>query len=356
MGHWAKTGVAAPDKIASTRHEAGVSRRLFVALLIVFGGMLGSASTFAPSVSAGTAGTIVVDGAALLAGLDDHTIIDYMDYGVRVDVLWGPHDGLYEIRYYGTHGWVYSDKIDVDGGGGEATYSDDSDSGSSDSGSGSSGVNWWGEASWVVIDANSVNVRGDAGTWADVWDTYPGGTWVAVVGDSVNGFAPIDYGNGVAWVSEQYLSWDGTTSYDDAPSSSGVGGSSSGGGEHWIDIDKGSGLVTMYIGNEVYASYWASMSRDTSEAGFYTTAIGTWSVTRKYEPLAYTAYGKSYITEWVAFDESRDNGFHSYMKDQYGNILPNGAGFTGGCVALNPEGIAVLFDFAYVGMRVEVHW
>jgi hypothetical protein len=359
MGPWSTADVAASVKSLSARHQAGVSRRIVVALLIVFGGMLGSMSSFVPSVAAGSAATVIADGAPLLAGVDDFTVIDYMEYGARVDVLYGPHDGLYEILYNGVHGWTWDDKLDVDGGGGEATSSSSDESSSEASASGPTEVSWWGSASWVVVDTDFLNVRGDAGTWADVWDVYPGGTWVAVVGESVNGYAPIEYGDSVAWIAEQYISWDGSTSWDIDSSSAGVGGSSSdvpaGDGEHWIDIDRSSGLVTLYIGDVPQATYWASLSRDTSADGFYTTALGTWYVTRKYEPLAFTKYANAYITEWVAFDESRDNGFHSYMKDASGNILPNGAGFTGGCVALNPEGAAAVFDFAYVGMRIEVH-
>ncbi|MEJ7838200.1 MAG: L,D-transpeptidase [Thermomicrobiales bacterium] len=355
MGSVFIAGVAAPER---TYWES--SRRMILALVLVLTGMLGSMTSFAPTASAGTAGTIVVGGAALLSDPGDYTILDYMEYGSRVDVLYGPFNDMYEILYYGVHGYVFADKIAVDGGGGTATYSEEavaSDSAVGSSGSGATQINYWASPSWVVIDNDLVNVRADAGTWADVWDSYPGGTWVAVVGSSVNGFAPIEYGNGIAWISEQNLSWNGTTSYDAVPAAAaGTGGmTSSGGGERWIDINRTSGLVTLFVGDSVQATYWASLSRDQSADGFYTTALGTWYVTRKYEPLAFTKYANAYITHWVAFDESRDNGFHSYLKDQYGNILPNGSGFTGGCVALNPEGAEAVFNFAYVGMRVEVH-
>ncbi|MDQ3443337.1 MAG: L,D-transpeptidase [Chloroflexota bacterium] len=70
---------------------------------------------------------------------------------------------------------------------------------------------------------------------------------------------------------------------------------------------------------------------------------------------SYTAWAEAYITEWVGFDPSRFNGFHSYTKDGNGNILPNGGGKTGGCVALPPGESQAVYDFSFVGMRVEVH-
>ena len=98
------------------------------------------------------------------------------------------------------------------------------------------------------------------------------------------------------------------------------------------------------------------MGWDTSDDGFYATAIGTYYVYAKHKPLNYTEWAKAYITDWVAFDPDRFNGFHSYTRDADGNILPNGAGATGGCIAIEPEGAAQLFAFAESGTRVEIHW
>jgi hypothetical protein len=102
-------------------------------------------------------------------------------------------------------------------------------------------------------------------------------------------------------------------------------------------------------------TFWGSLGFDTSENGFYSTAVGTFYVTRKYKDLAYTPYADGFITDWVAFDEYRDNGFHSWTKDAYGNVVPWGAGKTGGCVALEPSAAAAVFDFSFVGMRVVIH-
>ena len=82
---------------------------------------------------------------------------------------------------------------------------------------------------------------------------------------------------------------------------------------------------------------------------------GTYYVYAMYRPLGYTSWADSYITNWVGFDPSRFNGFHSYSKDANGNVLPNGAGKTGGCVALAAGDIDAVYDWAYIGMRVVVY-
>jgi hypothetical protein len=345
------TGMAGPVTRDTATQPHGWSRRLAIALLaLMIGGMFGSIPFAATPAAAGDIGTVIADGAPLLAGVDDDTIIDYMAYGTPVDILYGPHNGKFEILYNGVHGWTWVDKIDAGGVVWSETVEETANEPST--------VSWWSEPSSVVIDTDALNVRADAGAWAGVIDVYEGGTWVQVVGDSVNGYAPIAYGDGVAWVAEQYLSWNGETTWDTGASDAGVGGSaaSAPADEHWIDVDRSSGLVTLYIGDVPQAQYWGSLGYDASDDGFFSTAIGTWYVTRKYKDLAWTNWANAYITDWVAFDESRANGFHSYMKDANGNILPNGAGRTGGCVSLGPEGAAAVYDFAYVGMRVEVHW
>lgn len=213
-----------------------------------------------------------------------------------------------------------------------------------------------------MVDADSLNVRNDASTSASVIDRYGPGEWIEVIGNDVNGFSPINYNGDVAWVATKYLSWDGTFQY--ASVSTGTGGGSGGdtstapsssSQEHWIDVNGGTGQVNLMVGDTVYATYWGSVGFDKSTDGFYSTANGTFYVYAMYEPLGYTKWADAYITNWVGFDSSRSNGFHSYSKDANGNVLPNGAGKTGGCVALPAGAIEAVYDFSFIGMRVEVH-
>lgn len=207
--------------------------------------------------AAGEAGIINTEGAGLMAGYEDETVIEWMEAGVRVDLLWGPDNGKYEIRYYGVHGWVWEEFLTPEGVGGSAT-----------------------------------------------------------VAEPEAAAEP----------------------------------------ERWIDVDRSQGSVTLYIGDEPQATYWASMGFEDTSYGFYATAIGTYYVTWMNPELQYTPYAENYITHWIGFDAERANGFHSYTKDEYGDIVPNGAGKTAGCVALAPGDIDAVYAFAHPGMRVEVHW
>jgi hypothetical protein len=225
--------------------------------VMIFGTLAGLS---AEKAAAGQAGYITTDGVGLMAGYEDESIIEWMDEGVRVDVLWGPDNGKYEIRYYGVHGWVWEDYLTLEGTGGSA----------------------------------------------------------AVTSAAPEAEAVVE--------------------------------------EHWIDVNRSQGSVTLFIGDEPQATYWASMGYEDTSYGYYATAIGTYYVTWKQAELHYTPFADNYITHWVGFDSERANGFHSYTKDANGDITPNGAGKTGGCVALAPGDIDAVYDFAYPGMRVEVHW
>ncbi|HVL24060.1 MAG TPA: L,D-transpeptidase family protein [Thermomicrobiales bacterium] len=293
--------------------------------------------------SAGQAATVVADGVGLMAGIDDPTVIATMYSGERVDVLWGPQNGIYEIRYYGIHGYAWAEHLSLDADGDLA--------GGTGGTSGGGGV---ASVGWALVNTDVLNVRGDASTDSAVWDVLGTGASVEVVGEAVNGFVPINYYGSTAWVAARFLSWDGTVTYTgtDAPAEEPAGPPPP---EHWIDVDRSSGTVTLFVGDEAQASFHASLGYDTSKDGFNSTAVGTYYVYWKEKGLSYTPYADAYISDWVGFDSGRVNGFHSYTKDKNGKILPNGDGKTAGCVALAPGEIDALFDFATVGMRVEVH-
>ena len=247
------------------------NRRKFLASITAasLGLAAGATSFTANKASAnGAIGYVAVQGAELFVHPSNLSPILYMDEGTPVDVLYGPHDGLYEIRYYGTDGWIWAEYLSLDG--------------------------------YVAPAGN-----------------YGGGEEAPVTNDTA-----------VA----------------------------AGTDEHWIDVDRSSGLVQLMIGNDAIAGFWGSLGWEASDDGFYATAIGTYYVYGFDYGLHYTEFAGNYITHWVAFDPVRYNGFHSYTKDQNGDVVPNGAGRTGGCVALAPGDIDQLWDFAQMNMRVEVHW
>lgn len=243
-----------------TPRFVGIAARVVAAFAIV---LMMSAGLFhggAKPAAAGQAGTIVTDGAPLYVHLTEHTVIDWIPSGARVDIMW-QQDGMTEILYNGQDGWVWDADIVLDGAGGGV-------------GGSSGGVN---------------------------------------------------------------------------------AASASSGGQHWIDVNRSNGLVTLYVGDTVYAQYWASLSYDSSDGGFYTTASGTYYVYSMYEPLSYTPFADNYITDWVGFDPDRRNGFHSWTRDASGSVIPNGSGATAGCVALEPSAAQAVYDFSYIGMMVVVH-
>ena len=244
---------------SSTSHGSTRVLRFGMAITLALMLLTAFAGLSATPAAAGQAGTINTEGAGLMAGFQDQSIVEWMSAGDRVDVLWGPQDGKYEIRYYGVDGWVWAEYLTVDGMGG---------------GSG---------------------------------------------GEVAEAAAPVAQ-------------------------------------EHWIDVDRSQGSVTLFIGDEPQATYWGSMGFEDTSYGFNATAVGTYHVTWMNIDLQYTPYANNYITHWVGFDSERANGFHSYTKDANGDIVPNGAGKTAGCVALAPGDIDAVFNFAYPGMRVEVHW
>lgn len=256
------------------------------------------------------------------------TILNKMYQGEYVTVLDGPtDDGWYKVDYWGQVGWAYGGYLLVDGAPGWGPWPEDA------------GVGGVAATAWVNTDR--LNVRVDASTDAWVMDQVVQGDELTVIGDVVNGFVPIDFHGQRAYVWADYLSFDGPVQA---------------GPERWIDVDRSQQEVTLYVGDEPVASYWAAMGWDKSADGFYSTAIGTYYVYGKHADLAWTDWGQAYIKFWVGFDPSRVNGFHSYSMDENGNVLKNGDGPTGGCVALEPSAAATLYDFASYGMRVEVHW
>ena len=197
-----------------------------------------------------------------------------------------------------------------------------------------------GFASYTVwVDTDAVNVRTEASTEAEVRDRFFTGDALTVVGTEVNGYLPIDYFGVRGWVASVYVRGDG------AP-----------GPDRWIDVDRSSGMVTLYEGGQQVFVAWGSMGFDQTDDGFYATANGTFHVYAKNSALTWTDWGRVYIQNWVAFDPSRSNGFHSFSLDQNGNVLGWGENPTYGCVALAPGAAEVVYEFARLGTRVEVHW
>jgi hypothetical protein len=201
------------------------------------------------------------------------------------------------------------------------------------------------------VDTDLLNLRAEPGTWSGIVDQMPQGSPVEVLdGPTGDGWYKVSYYGNVGWAYGGYLSVNGAPGWGEW-----VGGGSAA-PERWIDINRSSSTVTLYEGDDVVASYGASLGWDQTDQGFYATASGTYYVYGKNAELTWTEWGQAYIMYWVAFDSERYNGFHSWSMDANGNVIPGGDGATGGCVALEPGAAATVYDFASDGTRVEVHW
>ncbi|HWV35345.1 MAG TPA: SH3 domain-containing protein [Thermomicrobiales bacterium] len=127
-------------------------------------------------------------------------------------------------------------------------------------------------------------------------------------------------------------------------------------GERWIDVDRTTATVTLYIGNRPQASFPARIGQDPSVDGFYSTAVGTFHVYSMDSSLSSTPFVEDvYLSEWVGFDPVRKNGFHSPVREADGSERVSQNLTTMGCVRLTAEDAVTLYAFAEIGMRVEIH-
>lgn len=255
------------------------------------------------------------------------TVVGELYQGDWVWIVAGPTaDNWYQVSYGDQGGWVRGDYLSFDG---PASLANNV------GGYASGGVSY---TAWVNTDA--LNVRGGASGSDPSVDQVTYGDALTVTGDSVGGWLPIAYWGSRYWVWSAYLDFNGP------PAAA----------NHWIDVNRSSGVVTLYNGDTVVAQFWGAMGWDQSNDGFYATANGTYYVYTKYRGLNWTDWGQVYIRDWVGFDPYRANGFHTYSMDANGTLLPGGDGPTGGCIAIDPGWAEVLYDFAPIGTRVEVHW
>ena len=262
--------------------------------------------------------------------------IGVLGTGEWVEILSGPTDGgWYEVSSTDGVGWVFGEYLAlgdaVGGAGGWTAWNDpwsDWDQ----------PWNSWFASYTAWAGTDPLNARAWPGADAEVLGLVSARQAVVVTGEAVAGFLPIEYHGGRAWV------WSASLRFDGPPP------------ERWIDVDRSGQTVTLYEDGAAIASYWGAMGFDQSADGFFATANGTYHVYSKTEDLTWTPWAESFITDWVGFDPSRVNGFHSFSLDWLGTMLPWGSGPTGGCVALAPWAADHVFAFAEYGMRVEVHW
>jgi hypothetical protein len=205
-----------------------------------------------------------------------------------------------------------------------------------------------GEAS---VAAPRLNLRAEPGLWAPVvGQLWQGERLALLAGPTADDWYQVQAGDQTGWAYGGGLALNGTANGFGQEPQATVDNV-----ERWVDVNRMTQTVTLYEGDVAVAAYWAAMGRDPSEDGFFATAVGTYSVYEKVEGLNWTDWGGAWVGSWVGFDPARFNGFHTYLMDGTGQMIPGGDGPTGGCVALAPEAADQLFAFVSIGTRVEVH-
>jgi hypothetical protein len=202
------------------------------------------------------------------------------------------------------------------------------------------------------VAAPQLNLRAEPGTWAPVvGQLWQGERLVLLNGPTPDDWYHVQAGDQTGWAYGGLLAVDGA---DPVLSQGGLGVTHT--TERWVDVNRTSQTVTLYEGDVAVAAYWAAMGSDPTDDGFFATAVGTHYVYEKYGGLSWTDWGGAWVDDWVGFDPARLNGFHTYLMDIAGQVIPGGDNPTGGCVALAPTAADQLFAFVSVGTRIEVHY
>lgn len=246
----------------------------------------------------------------------------------------------------------------------------------------------------TLVTTDAVNLRSGPGIEHEVISVVPNGTEVASDYAITNGFTQVEFDGMRGWMSADYLVAPGRTvaqahaaEMPSQPPEITASASEERSdlivpdpeptvaptyapvvaqhtevqtepqpGEKWIEVNRTTRTVTLHNGEIVVAQYDALIGKDPSAGGYYSTAVGTFYVHVKEKSLVETPFAEGvYLTDFVGFDPDRSNGFHSPVRDADGNVVVTGGTTTLGCVRLAEADAIFLFEFAEIGMRVEVH-
>jgi hypothetical protein len=124
---------------------------------------------------------------------------------------------------------------------------------------------------------------------------------------------------------------------------------------HWIDVDVTRYRVRLMEGTQALKTIEpVAVGAQVDTGAYESTQTGLFHVYNKVGGLQYDPPYKTYFSDWVGFDMARANGFHSFLKDERGNIVNPGTGrISNGCIRTGDS--AAIFAFAEVGMPVYVH-
>ncbi|MEK7692777.1 MAG: hypothetical protein AAB349_01130, partial [Chloroflexota bacterium] len=90
----------------------------------------------------------------------------------------------------------------------------------------------------------------------------------------------------------------------------------------WIDVDVTTFAVRLMDGASVVREIAPVAVGEQVDTGEYaSTQTGLFYVNSKVEDLVYDPPYDTYISHWVGFDADKANGFHSFLKDEDGNVV-----------------------------------
>jgi len=124
----------------------------------------------------------------------------------------------------------------------------------------------------------------------------------------------------------------------------------------WIDVDVRAFRVRLMDGGSVMREIApVAVGVEVDTGVFASTQTGLFHVYNKVEDLAYDPPYNTWISHWVGFDVDRQNGFHSFLKDEAGNVVDPATGrVSNGCIRTGDA--EAVYAFAEIGMPVWVHW
>lgn len=123
----------------------------------------------------------------------------------------------------------------------------------------------------------------------------------------------------------------------------------------WIDVDVTRFQVRLMDGTQAIQTISpVAVGAQINSGAYESTQTGLFHVYNKIAGLQYDAPYQAYISDWVAFDPQKDNGFHSFLLDEAGKVVDPATGkVSNGCIRTGAS--KTIFDFAEVGMAVYVH-
>ncbi len=124
----------------------------------------------------------------------------------------------------------------------------------------------------------------------------------------------------------------------------------------WIDVNVSNHTVSLMDGTTAINVIGpVGVGEQINTGAYLSTQTGLYYVYSMDSALTYDAPYDTYISHWVGFDPALANGFHSFLKDEAGNVVDASTGrVSNGCIRTGAA--EAIYAFADIGMPVYVHF